>query len=46
VLATGANDVLIVEGERRRLVPFLVEEVVKRVDLGARTIVVEWDPEF
>lgn len=46
LLATGANDVLVVAGERRHLVPFLVAEVVKRVDLDARTIVVEWDPEF
>lgn len=46
VLATGANDVLVVAGERRRLLPFLVDDVVKRVDSDARTIVVDWDPEF
>lgn len=46
LFATGANDVLVVEGERRRLIPFLVGDVVARVDRDARKIVVDWDPEF
>ena len=46
LFATGANDVLVVEGERRRLIPFVVDDVVKRVDRDARTIVVDWDPDF
>jgi 16S rRNA processing protein RimM len=46
LLATGANDVLIVEGDRRRLIPFIADDVVKRVDLDAAMITVDWDPEF
>lgn len=46
LFATGANDVLVVDGDRRRLIPFLVGGVVERVDLDARTIVVNWDPDF
>jgi len=46
LFATGANDVMVVEGERRRLVPFLIDDVVVRVDRETRTIVVDWDPEF
>ena len=46
LLATGANDVLVIEGERRRLIPFLQERVVRRVDLDAGTILVDWDPTF
>jgi 16S rRNA processing protein RimM len=46
LLATGANDVMVVEGERRRLVPFVLSDVVKRVDRDAGLIVVDWDPEF
>jgi 16S rRNA processing protein RimM len=46
LFATGANDVLVVRGERERLIPFLPGAVVKDVDLDAGTIRVEWDPEF
>ncbi|MCA8976539.1 MAG: ribosome maturation factor RimM [Planctomycetes bacterium] len=46
LMETGANDVLVVRGERERLIPFLREQVVKEVDREARRIVVDWDPEF
>jgi len=43
---TGANDVLVVkDGERERLIPFTKDTVMK-VDLQARVIHVDWDPEF
>lgn len=43
---TGANDVMVVNGDRERLLPWLITDVVKSVDLGARTVIVDWDPEF
>lgn len=46
LMETGANDVLVVKGERERLIPFLLERVVKKVDLDAGTLVVDWDPDF
>lgn len=46
LMETGANDVLVVKGDRERLVPFLVEQVVKAVDLDAGSIEVDWDPDF
>lgn len=46
LLATGANDVLVVRGERERLIPFVTGQYVKRVDLDDGVIVVDWDPEF
>jgi 16S rRNA processing protein RimM len=47
LLETGANDVLVVkDGERERLIPFLPEQVIKRVDLEAGTMTVDWDPDF
>jgi 16S rRNA processing protein RimM len=46
LFATGANDVLVVrDGERERLIPF-TKDAVKKVDLAAREIRVDWDPEF
>jgi 16S rRNA processing protein RimM len=43
---TGANDVMVVKGDRERLVPYLWEQVVKEVNLEDRRMVVDWDPEF
>lgn len=45
LLATGANDVLVVAGERERLIPY-VRTVVRQVDVDRRRLVVAWDPEF
>lgn len=46
LLATGANDVLVVHGERERLIPFVMETVVKAVHLAEGWMEVDWDPEF
>jgi 16S rRNA processing protein RimM len=43
---TGANDVMVVRNERERLIPYAWEQVVRRVDLEAGDILVDWDPEF
>ncbi|MFD2111834.1 ribosome maturation factor RimM [Thiorhodococcus fuscus] len=43
---TGANDVLVVKGDRERLIPFVWGEVVKDVDFTTRRIEVDWDPDF
>ncbi len=42
LLETGANDVLVVEGERQRLIPFVPERYVLGVDLTGGQIVVDW----
>lgn len=46
LLETGANDVLVVRGERERLIPWLPGRVVMRVEAGAGRLVVDWDPDF
>jgi 16S rRNA processing protein RimM len=46
MMETGANDVMVVTGERRRLIPFVHGGVVREVDLEAGTIRVDWDPDF
>jgi 16S rRNA processing protein RimM len=46
LLETGANDVIIVQGERERVIPFLQGQTIINVDLDAGKIVVDWDPEF
>jgi 16S rRNA processing protein RimM len=46
LLETGANDVLIVQGERERAIPFLQGQTIIDVDLDTGKIIVDWDPEF
>jgi 16S rRNA processing protein RimM len=47
LLETGANDVLVVmDGETERLIPFLQQQTVLSIDLAARLIIVDWDPDF
>jgi 16S rRNA processing protein RimM len=46
LLATGANDVLVVDGAAERLIPFIVGSVVQQVDLRNRVIVVDWSPDY
>jgi 16S rRNA processing protein RimM len=45
-METGANDVLVVSGDRERLVPFIRGQVVLEVDAEARRIEVDWDADF
>lgn len=46
MMATGANDVMVVEGDRQRLIPFLVGNTVRKVELESGRVIVDWDPEF
>jgi 16S rRNA processing protein RimM len=46
MLETGANDVIVIKGDRERLIPFVQGEVVKSVDLTERQMVVDWDADF
>ncbi len=46
LLETGANDVLVVQGERERLIPYVMGKVVTEVNLETGELHVDWDPEF
>ena len=47
LLETGANDVLVVmDGTRERLIPFLQQQTVLKIDLENNLMVVDWDPDF
>lgn len=46
LIETGANDVLVVVGDRERLIPFVPGRDVVTVDLDAAQIRVDWDPQF
>ena len=46
VFDTGANDVIVVKGERERLIPWIRDDVIKNVDMESRVVTVDWDPDF
>ena len=43
LLATGANDVLVVQGDQEILIPYVQEEVIQDVDLATGVIKVDWE---
>ncbi len=43
---TGANDVMVVSGDRERLIPWIVDDVIAEVDFESDRITVMWDPDF
>jgi 16S rRNA processing protein RimM len=49
LLETGANDVLVVKADDQdqdRLIPFVLDEVVKQVDLEQQLIQVDWGKDY
>ena len=45
ILETGANDVLVIEGERERLIPFIAD-VIAAVELQDGLMRVNWDADY
>ncbi len=43
---TGANDVVVVQGEREHLIPYLPGKVVRDIDLENGTMRVDWEADF
>jgi 16S rRNA processing protein RimM len=46
MIETGANDVMVLQGDRERLVPFVIDEIVREIDLVSRRVVVDWKPDY
>lgn len=52
LLETGANDVLVVRpdenstDDRERLIPYVEDSVIRKVDLGIGEIVVDWEVDY
>lgn len=45
-LETRANDVIVVQGETERLIPFVLDHYVISIDEQARLIKVDWEKDF
>jgi 16S rRNA processing protein RimM len=46
VFSNGANDVLVVRGDRERMIPFIRPDYVRELDFENSRIIVDWDAEF
>ncbi|MEN5059839.1 ribosome maturation factor RimM [Luteimonas sp. TWI1416] len=46
LFSTGANDVLVAQGERERMIPFVVPGYVVSIDFDAGLVTVDWDADF
>lgn len=46
LMATGANDVLVLDGGGERLIPYIEGETVRSVDIEAGEIVVDWEASY
>lgn len=46
MMETGANDVMVLKGDRERLIPFVMDDVVRKVDLANNRVVVDWKPDY
>ena len=48
VFETGSNDVLVVidENKKRRLIPYLLDDVIQKINKNSREITVCWDLDF
>ena len=43
IIATGSNDVLVVKGDKEQAIPYLLDEVIKSIDLEQGLIQVDWE---
>ena len=46
MMETGAHDVMVVRGDRERLIPFVPGQIVIKVDLEAGELIVDWEENF
>lgn len=46
VFSNGANDVLVVRGDRERMIPFARPDYVRELDFDSGRILVDWDADF
>jgi len=51
IFDTGSNDVIVIKNnagkdKQEYMLPFLLDDVIKSIDLDASQMIVDWDPEF
>lgn len=46
MMETGANDVMVVKGDRERLIPFVIKDIVREIDLEKKQMIVDWQVNY
>jgi len=46
LIETGAHDVLVVQGDRERLIPYVRGEIVREIDLEHGRMLVSWEADY
>ncbi len=46
LFATGANDVIVVKGEDECLIPYVKDQIIKKIDRENKKILVDWDNDY
>lgn len=46
MLETGADDVMVLNGDRERLIPFVIDDIVREVNLDEQRMVVDWQLDY
>lgn len=46
IMPTGSNDVLVVQGEKKHLIPYLPGQFVTSINIEQNLITVDWDLDF
>lgn len=46
LLSTGTHDVLIVDGEKRHLIPYVLDKFITKIDGDKKIIIADWDKDF
>lgn len=46
MMETGASDVMVLEGDKERLIPFVMDSIVREIDLANRQMIVDWQADY
>ncbi|MFT4607875.1 MAG: 16S rRNA processing protein RimM [Urechidicola sp.] len=46
MMETGASDVMVVKGDRERLIPFIIKDIVQEIDLAKKQMIVDWQADY
>lgn len=46
MMETGASDVMVLQGDKERLIPFVMEHIVKEIDVVNKQMIVDWPADY
>ena len=46
MMETGASDVMVLQGDKERLIPFVMDDIVREIDLVNKQMIVDWQADY